>query len=266
MCRRPRRSTRRGRTCSRGYSTAGLAGQPAPLAGDRPSPAPPAARRRAELRRLPRQAGGSATRSPAHCGPPTRCSPCSTRASTASTSTPCPSPHMSCSSSATRAGGGVAGCVPVYYGLQLFAQAAPPGSRLLRLAGLGGGSSVLSAWATRGADRIDRVVADQQGSVARRDGDAAPARGHAGRRDARADAGPERAFPLARDARWAHLWPDDDDRSAGPGDHPGAVAQRPRQLHGHRSRRQRGTGHPPSLTGRAVVSLARPDTPRRAAS
>ena len=48
---------------------------------------------------------------------------------------------------------------PVYYGLQLFAQAAPPGSRLLRLAGLGGGSSVLSAWATRGADRIDRVVA-----------------------------------------------------------------------------------------------------------
>jgi hypothetical protein len=47
---------------------------------------------------------------------------------------------------------------PVYYGLQLFAQAAPPGSRLLRLPGLGGGSSVLSAWATRGTDRIDRVV------------------------------------------------------------------------------------------------------------
>jgi hypothetical protein len=47
---------------------------------------------------------------------------------------------------------------PVYYGLQLFAQAAPPGSRLLRVPGLGGGSSVLSVWATRGVDRIDRVV------------------------------------------------------------------------------------------------------------
>ncbi len=47
---------------------------------------------------------------------------------------------------------------PVYYGLQLFAQAAPPGSRLLRVPGLGGGSSVLSVWATRAADRIDRVV------------------------------------------------------------------------------------------------------------
>jgi hypothetical protein len=47
---------------------------------------------------------------------------------------------------------------PVYYGLQLFAQAAPPGSRLLKLPRLGGGSSVLSAWATRAADRIDRLV------------------------------------------------------------------------------------------------------------
>jgi Glycosyl hydrolase family 79 C-terminal beta domain len=47
---------------------------------------------------------------------------------------------------------------PVYYGLQLFAQAAPPGSRLLQAPRLGGGSSELSVWATRGNDRIDRVV------------------------------------------------------------------------------------------------------------
>jgi hypothetical protein len=47
---------------------------------------------------------------------------------------------------------------PVYYGLQLFAEAAPPGSRLLRLSGLRGGSSVLSVWATRATDGTDRVV------------------------------------------------------------------------------------------------------------
>jgi hypothetical protein len=59
----------------------------------------------------------------------------------------------------SHASGGWTGSVrPVYYGLQLFAQAAPPGSRLLQVPGLGEGSSVLSVWATRGTDRIDRVV------------------------------------------------------------------------------------------------------------
>jgi hypothetical protein len=59
----------------------------------------------------------------------------------------------------THAGGGWRSWVrPVYYGLQLFAQAAPPGSRLLKLRHRGGASSVLSAWATRATDRIDRVV------------------------------------------------------------------------------------------------------------
>ena len=46
---------------------------------------------------------------------------------------------------------------PVYYGLQLFAQAAPPGSRLLRMPRLRA-SPVLSAWATRAPDRVDRVL------------------------------------------------------------------------------------------------------------
>lgn len=47
---------------------------------------------------------------------------------------------------------------PVYYGLQLFAQAAPRGSRLMRLRGVGGGSSVLNVWATRDTNGIDRVI------------------------------------------------------------------------------------------------------------
>jgi hypothetical protein len=59
----------------------------------------------------------------------------------------------------SHAGGRWSGSVrPVYYGLQLFAQAAPPGSRLLRVPGMGEGSSVLSVWATRATDRIDRVL------------------------------------------------------------------------------------------------------------
>jgi hypothetical protein len=59
----------------------------------------------------------------------------------------------------SQAGGRWSGRVrPVYYGLQLFAEAAPPASRLLRVRGVGGGSSVLSVWATRATDGIDRVL------------------------------------------------------------------------------------------------------------
>jgi hypothetical protein len=46
---------------------------------------------------------------------------------------------------------------PDYYGLQLFAQAAPAGSRLLAVRGATH-SPRLSAWGTRGADGRDRVV------------------------------------------------------------------------------------------------------------
>jgi hypothetical protein len=46
---------------------------------------------------------------------------------------------------------------PVYYGLQLFAEAAPPGSRLIRLTGVKARTQV-SAWATRAPDQRLRVV------------------------------------------------------------------------------------------------------------
>jgi hypothetical protein len=45
---------------------------------------------------------------------------------------------------------------PEYYGLLMFAQAAPPGSRILRLSGPG--TTALRAWATRGPDGRTRVV------------------------------------------------------------------------------------------------------------
>jgi hypothetical protein len=45
---------------------------------------------------------------------------------------------------------------PNYYGLLMFAQATPPGSRLLRISGSGGAG--LSTWATIATDRTRRVV------------------------------------------------------------------------------------------------------------
>jgi hypothetical protein len=46
---------------------------------------------------------------------------------------------------------------PIYYGLQLFAQAAPPGARLLAVTRHGADAG-LSAWATRDRRRRLRVV------------------------------------------------------------------------------------------------------------
>ena len=50
----------------------------------------------------------------------------------------------------------VARVYPEYYGLMLFAQAAPPGSRLLRTAV--DGAPTVKAWTTRAADGTERVV------------------------------------------------------------------------------------------------------------
>ncbi len=53
---------------------------------------------------------------------------------------------------------------PDYYGLEMFAQAAPPGSRLLRVSATG--APQLKLWATRAPDRTLRVVAINEGSSA----------------------------------------------------------------------------------------------------
>jgi hypothetical protein len=47
---------------------------------------------------------------------------------------------------------------PEYYGLMMFAQAAPAGSRLLQVSGAGTGGGALKAWATRAPDGHVRVV------------------------------------------------------------------------------------------------------------
>jgi Glycosyl hydrolase family 79 C-terminal beta domain len=54
---------------------------------------------------------------------------------------------------------------PVYYGLLMFAQAAPPGSRLLRLTGAGG---AVEAWATGAPDGRTRVLLINQGTTGSR--------------------------------------------------------------------------------------------------
>lgn len=67
---------------------------------------------------------------------------------------------------------------PEYYGLQMFAQAAPPGSRLLRVSPTGTGH--LDVWATRALDHTIRVVVINESSRARVVAVRAPAAGAAG--------------------------------------------------------------------------------------
>ena len=54
---------------------------------------------------------------------------------------------------------------PEYYGMMMFAQAAPPGSRLLRISGAAHGP--VRAWATSAADRHLRVVLINTGTLER---------------------------------------------------------------------------------------------------
>ncbi|HEY1515107.1 MAG TPA: glycosyl hydrolase family 79 C-terminal domain-containing protein [Solirubrobacteraceae bacterium] len=57
--------------------------------------------------------------------------------------------------------------MPEYYGLDMFAQAAPPGSRLLRASATGTAARQLRAFATRAPDGTIRVVVINEGSSTR---------------------------------------------------------------------------------------------------
>ena len=90
---------------------------------------------------------------------------------------------------------------PQYYGMLLFAQAAPPRSRLLRVRGAGG---PVRAWATRAPDHRTRVVLINDDPLHAR---VLTVRvpGRAGHRVARATAGPAPRRDRRRDARRPEL-------------------------------------------------------------
>ena len=184
-------------------------------------------------------------------------------ASTASTSTRCPAPRTSCSRSAQRGGGWQAFVHPDYYGLLMFAQAFPPGARLLPVARAGRpGQGVGHARAPTGTSGSSLINKDSRAHDGR-----APAA--LGRRpaSARVAAAPRRRRHQRRHARRPDVRRRD--RHRAPARPPAAAAGR-RRLLGvrtrsscrRRARRCSRASRPRSRAGLRRRSCAARGTPR----
>ena len=121
----------------------------------------------------------SATRSPPRCGRSTRCSSSPGLGVDGVNLHTLPHSAYQLFSFSHAGGRWSASVAPVYYGLYLFSQAAPPGSRLLKIDGARHAPG-LSVWATRAPDGQVRAVVDNENPSRRVDLGLRAPRGTAG--------------------------------------------------------------------------------------